>query len=301
MNAPPPASLRHAALESTKSPSRYERFAGWLITLLIAVGSAVACLLVIWLTNRVTAAHVPAAVLMDNVKGGGRPDGVLGESLKVDAPEYNDVTTESNAAVEQAQTHESAALIVDAIAFNQADLADEALLDDSDAKGRIGKQDGKGDAWARGDGPGQGDGVPREKRWKIRFDQTSLTTYARQLDFFQIELGAVDAGQVNYASGFTLAAPKRRTAMTGHAESRLFFTWEDDAMRKYDHQLLRKAGVNPSGIVAQFFPANVESMLVQKEQERAGNSGLRTVRRTVFGVRASENGFSFYVIEQAYF
>ncbi len=295
--------VRNTGLIQSKSHSRYERFAGWLITLLITVGAGVFCMVAVWLSTRITTTQVAVPVIMDDFTGGGRPDGILGESLKVDAPEYNDVMTESNVEVEQAQVQDAAALVVDAIAINQADLQDPTIPDELEGGAKIGRQDGTGNAWALGEGPGQGGGVARGLRWKIRFDQTSQSMYARQLDFFKIELAAIKSGRVNYASGFTQASPARRSALAGDQEKRLFFTWEGGTMKKYDTALLQKAGVNTAGadVVVQFFPPDVENQLALLEKQRLGTRDARTVRRTVFGIRPAGNGFQFYVIEMTTF
>lgn len=288
-----------ARLSRPRAQSAYERFASMLITLLIIIGAVVGCMFIVWLTSRIRSTQVPVPVILDNL-GGGRPDGVLGESMKIEAPEYNELTKETDIEVEQEKIQDTAALIVDAIALKQADLEDPAITEELEGSPTASRADGTGNAYALGEGPGQGGGVPREQRWKIRFDQTTQAVYAKQLDFFKIELGIMRPDRVEYARGFTQATPTKRTARTGEKEDRLFFTWEDGALQKYDRQLLTKAGINADGMILQFFSPEAENQLAFLES-KFSNRDLRTVRRTVFGVRASGNGFTFYVMEQQTF
>src|SRR6185503_4094646 len=64
----------------------------------------------------------------------------------------------------------------------------------------LGSGDGKGTGDGRGKGPGgpgTADGIPAYERWEIRMAATNLDEYAKQLDFFQVELGVAGGGNPN--------------------------------------------------------------------------------------------------------
>ena len=75
-----------------------------------------------------------------------------------------------------------------------------------------------------GGGPGDG-GVAREQRWVIVFasEQKTAEEYARQLDFFGIELGVpFGTSSIEYASKLATGSPNRHTGLA-KADKRLFF------------------------------------------------------------------------------
>ena len=87
---------------------------------------------------------------------------------------------------------------------------------------KVGSKAGSGSR-PLGSGPGEG-GIPRHQRWFIRFAQgSSLTEYAKQLDFFGIELGALFAAQKRlvYVKNFS-SKPVRRNVMTGANDCLLY-------------------------------------------------------------------------------
>jgi hypothetical protein len=283
--------------------SVYERFAGSLITLLIVIGVLVVSLIFIWLAGRLSAPTVPVPVAMEDFSGG-RPDGLPDQSMQVDAPDYNEVARETDVEVEEPLIQETVALVVDAVALRQTDLDDPAITEEVESSQRASKSEGTGDAYALGEGgPGTG-GVPRAMRWRIQFDQTTLDSYARQLDFFKIELAAVRSGRIEYASNVSQPTPTRRGMRINEDEKRLYFSWESGTLKKFDTQLLTKAGVpiTSDAVIVQFFPPQVEGQLAALEQQRAGKRDLKTIRRTYFAVRPRANGgYEFVVVGQQTF
>jgi hypothetical protein len=142
-------------------------------------------------------------------------------------------------------------------------------------------------------------GLSRESRWVFVFPagQTEAE-YARLLDHFDIEL-ATPAGSntLSYASNFQGAL----TTSTGLArqESRNYFCWSSPARKKFDVQLLTKAGikVDANSIVIEFFPKDLENKLAQREilfQDRQPSE----IRRTRFQFVASGNSFDIRVVNQ---
>ncbi len=273
--------------------SLYDRVASWLVALLIFVGVTVFCLFVIWLTNRLSPPLVAVPIQAENL--GGSPEGVLGDSLQLDGPEMEEISREAE--LEEPQIQQSLALVETVVAAHLAELDDPQLSDDPES-GKAGKSEGTGENPALGEGGGSAGGVPRYKRWVILYEAGSLEEYARQLDFFKIELAAVGQGRVEYASGFSQPQPRRRTADRNAQEDRLYMSWTEGSLKKFDLQLLRKAGIDPSGkLVLQFYPPDVEAQLAQLEVAYRGHQP-KQIRRTYFKVQRDGSGYRFVVVDQ---
>ncbi|NNJ26935.1 hypothetical protein [Alienimonas chondri] len=154
-----------------------------------------------------------------------------------------------------------------------------------------------------GFGPGDG-GVPAEQRWYIAFnDQGGLEEYAKQLEFFGIELGALDTGggTLTILSNLTAAKPKvdRKTG-GGADEQRLYMIWQGGGRKQADVKLFAKAGIDASDLpILHFYPSRTEQMLLRLEQQYA-NRPLRDVRRTYFEVKPGGDGYTFRVSKQSY-
>jgi len=136
-------------------------------------------------------------------------------------------------------------------------------------------------------------------RWEIRLlEGHTLDTYARQLDFFGIELGVLlPDGEVLYAFNLSQARPDTRVGDVGN-EKRCYLTWQAGRLREADLELLARAGVDSKGrVVLKFVPPAVERKLAELEQAEAG-SALDRVEKTCFGIRAAESGYEFFIYEQ---
>lgn len=143
--------------------------------------------------------------------------------------------------------------------------------------------------------------VPPWQRWRIVYSSVDLESYARQLDFFGIELGAVGGPAVDYLTQMSSPSPLVRSAPSAD-ERRLYLTWKHGSLQDTDKQLLLRAGIAVDGrVVAQFLPPALEKSLPKLELDYSqGRVGARRIRQTVFGVRAAGNGFEFEVQEQYY-
>jgi len=148
-----------------------------------------------------------------------------------------------------------------------------------------------------------GDPSGKLPRWEVRFDKTSLDGYARQLDFFHIELAVLlPDGKVAYASNLTKLKPDTRIVGPPHEdEKRYYLTWRRGELQKADRELLARAGIDAGdGLILKFLSPQLESHLTALEKSHAA-SKAEVVERTRFGVRAEENGYAFYVLEQTYY
>ena len=132
-----------------------------------------------------------------------------------------------------------------------------------------------------------------------------MAAYARQLDYFGIELAAAGGGRANvdYAFHLSKRTPNRRTA-SGSKEKRLYMTWRSGQLQAADRELLARAAVQTAGrVVLQFYPPRVEQVLAKLEMQHATGyhvSHVREIRKTVYGVRSEKNKYEFFVIDQRY-
>ncbi len=256
-------------------PTRYDRAASLLISTLILVGSSVAILFVLWL------ARPPEMVRVLPPFGDG------GTGRGTNSPDPGDLdepsaTELSQVAVTNPITEISKLLSRDAIA----------------AASTIEIGGPPGDKRKPGE-PTPPDDVPRWERWEIRYEASNLRSYARQLDFFEIELGAVGGKPlVDYASHFTKDSPTTRSAR-GSDEKRLYMTWRGGRLQAMDRELLEKAGIDVERRVQlQFYPQKIEDTLARVELEHTKDGRVDKLRKTIFGVRPAGDGYEFFVIEQ---
>jgi hypothetical protein len=274
--------------------SAYDRTSSLLIALLILVGLFVLGLVILYLTLQLVDRTVTVPVSLAEAS---RPyNAAMGVARDIEPP-----------GIEQApelsvpQLPATLSVIADAVASREALLAEEALQAYLDAS----RGEGMGDARQAGPG-GEGavERVPRWERWQIRyFSPESLDIYAKQLDFFGIEVGALGAdNQVHYAYNLSKPSPDVRVGSPAE-ESRIRFTWRSGALEAADRQLLQRAGVL-GGIraVLQFIPPDLEARLLALEKGHEGRD-VNEIRRTVFRVErdGDGDGFVFLIDEQEYF
>ena len=142
---------------------------------------------------------------------------------------------------------------------------------------------------------------PRHERWEIQFPPgNTIDSYARQLDFFKIELGVIGAGnEVAYLANLSAPAPAVRSEPPG-GDKRLYLIWQRGAMREAAQELATRAKIDPRGkVLAHFCPSELETQLAQLEDEYARQKGIRKIRMTIFGIKANDSGgYSCYVIDQ---
>lgn len=272
--------------------------------------AAVACLLVMvgllsfaWFASR-TEAPAPAYPVELVEWPGGVEDGSPDETLRVDSPlpELTDPTPGDVVSDEReiAQTLDSVVALAAEAAGQEFDLSPERQFGTGQRNaGKPGSASGTGRR-ALGSGPGLR-GFPREQRWYVRFgDRQSLDEYARQLDAFGIELGAIIQDKLVYVSKFTADKPQTRTVSGGGGEDRLYMTWQGGARKQADLQLFQKAGINVgSGAILQFYPKPVENQLAHIELAYR-NRPAHEIRRTYFEVVPDGKVYKFQVIRQTY-
>ncbi len=264
--------------------SRYDRVSSWLLSLLVTIGLLVLILLVTWYSF--TEEGKPSRTsefTLEKLREIEIPTG--GSQLKIPTDELRKADNKAKKNIRRDLTR------LDKAATKAKQLDDQSLADAKEIGG-----------FDTGDEIREIDGPPSDKprRWEVQFDKTSLDVYARQLDFFKIELGVLlSDGRVAYAFNLTKSKPDSRFADNpNETERRYYLAWRKGDLRKADRELLSRAGID-AGIILKFLPTEVEAQLVALAKSRAG-SKAENVKRTRFGVRPVGNGFAFFVLEQTY-
>lgn len=287
--------------------SPYEQVASSLMAMLVMAGSVVGLLFLVWLGSKVTftRAAVPVLPLIVDNEDGGFENGVLGESIELPG----EVTGELGQGGPPKETGflETVEMVTSVVSARKADLVDPSLSEETKwSTGGVGGSRGTGNAPALGLGGGSGGGVPRQMRWVIDFEEgKTLEAYARQLDFFKVEIGVIGgAAPIEYALNLAKQKPDKRSA-PAKDENRLYFSWQKGALQQADRQLLTRAGINQAGkLVVQFYPPDTENLLANVEMNYLNGKypgrSIKTVRQTRFNVRPEGKGYTFIVVNQSY-
>lgn len=143
--------------------------------------------------------------------------------------------------------------------------------------------------------------VPRFKRWKIKFAAPNSQTYARQLDFFKIELGVIGSNRksVDYASHLSKPAPTTRRAPPDD-EKRLYVIQDEGNLRKLDQVLLHNVGIEATErSVMHFFPPELENHLcaIELDYGKKQNRAIQEIVKTVFEIKPRGEGWRLQVVE----
>jgi hypothetical protein len=250
----------------------------------VVSGVAAAVLLAVCLAYRWSAARSEA------------PAGESAAAAADDLPAHEDLelaaASDKAAGLGRPSLKTTLSAITDAVAARAPLLDDPAL---------VSLMTSPGGPW--GDQRRAGAAAPEDARpgrnWEIHFVKgNTLESYARQLDFFGIELAVVmPDNKLLYASGFSQPKPQTRTAAADQ-EQRYYLTWRDTESQQADRELLARVGIRSQGrIVLKILPAAIEGKLADLEKRQAGRQA-GSVGKTAFGIRAEGNGYAFYVVEQ---
>ncbi|HEV3136712.1 MAG TPA: hypothetical protein VGZ26_02390, partial [Pirellulales bacterium] len=155
------------------------------------------------------------------------------------------------------------------------------------------------------DDPGKSAHSPRGRESKIEWEilfEDGITTdeYARQLDYFKIEVAAVSKkGKVEYISNVASPKPAKRTGQKA-ADYRLSIGWKTGTLHAADRKLLAKAGINSDGKeLWHFIPIEVQAQLETLQRSYARRDASE-IKRTRFRILPKEKGggYEFVVVEQ---
>ncbi len=178
--APPHESQHETGPTYQLDVSSYDRAASLLIALLVLVGVFVLGLVIVYFASRVFQSFIPAEIVTAEIVG--RGDAAIGFEDDIEPPGEEEAPE-----LMEPEITEMLNVLAD-VSTNLARLNDNAITGSNIAT----KGSGRGDkrrAGPRGDGIDER--VPREERWKINYTNSQgIDAYARQLDYFGIELGA---------------------------------------------------------------------------------------------------------------
>ena len=279
----------------------YDRVSSWTIALFVGIAGLCVCVVAVWLTNRLP--PPPQTVPVELVEApGGFEDGSPDETLRVDSPEP-EVHDASPAEVQSDVTEIAEALeTVVELSESATQQVQQQFDTGIQSTGKTGSAKGTGKK-GLGIGPGTG-GMPREQRWYVRFgDRAGVDEYAKQLEFFGIELGALlPDGRLVYLSKLNQPTPVTRFVASGKNEQRLYMTWQGGDRRSADVELFKRASVDVRGDTAifHFYPKPTETMLAQLELNYR-NRPVTQIRRTYFAVETAGSGYQFTVIRQIHY
>ncbi len=146
--------------------------------------------------------------------------------------------------------------------------------------------------------------VPRFKRWEIKFAAPNSQIYARQLDFFRIELGVIGTDEKNlaYASNLSKRTPTTRNAPREH-EKRLYVIQNEADLQKLNQQLLHNSGIETSArTVMHFFPPALENQFaaIELEYGKKQHRTLQEIVKTVFEIKPRGEGWRMEVVEMRF-
>ncbi len=266
--------------------SKYDRANGWLVTAILIVGSFVAIVGLVLFNpgSNLQSRAVPLDWRIAN------PD----QSSVRELHEYADVDDFDSADASQfAEMVESASSVVTQVGFNDAQLYTSPTV----GKGRTGN-------WSNLRNSGKGNFVPFYRRLRINYDAVTRETYARQLSFFQIKLGAVQ----QITNGIVLLADPGGVAKVEQsnrqAEAKsVHFGHTSPLLQRWDREILTAAKVDSTDcLIRQFYSPATVSKLVALEKQYLEDCGrqLQDVQRTYFTVVPNGTGFEFKLTGQTY-
>ena len=304
MTTSPAPSRRATTQASSLGVSRYDQVAGLLVAVLMVFGFVTFMMFLIWLSSQIFWVRSPAQVTMlEDVGGGGSGQLQTGER-EMEEPNPEELQELTEPPVDQSLEAISSIVNVEAEQLQTLESSLGAGMGKGQGTGiGKGKGTGIGDGTGPGSGPGTSDGIPAWERWEIRMRADSDAEYAKQLDFFKVELGVAGGGNpnVDYISNVSSAKPTVRLGQDPKNEKRLRFLHRSGELRQADRRLAAKAGVKTDGrVVFQFYDQQTYNLLLSLEAAKKGNRRIKEVRRTVFAVRGSAGRYEFYVVEQQY-
>ena len=270
--------------------TRYDRVSSFMIALVLGMILVVSVIIAYYLEIRKSDTIELIPIEMIDM-GGGDPDGQPDETLHVESPEdINPNASPVDEAIEEEELTETLENVVELA--DRATKQVERVTANTDASGTPGSAVGTG-ARPLGEGPGSGGGVSPWVRWVIRFNESSTTEYAKQLNHFGIELAVYNpaSNKLTYLSGKTT---------NGFKDERIYFQWAGGARERIDRQLFQQKGINTSGgKIYHFYPNKTVQLLATVERDYR-NRNAKEIRRTYYSVVKQGSGYTFLVTKQTY-
>ena len=288
------SSVRSHVREPVMKVTSFDQLSAGMIAFVFGLILLVVAIIIWWATTRPP--QTSFLVPMEMVDVGGDEDGAPDETLQIESPEDpNENPSPTEEVLEEAELTEFVEDVVEL-----ADVATQQVnAIPVSQPGTPGSAEGTG---RKRLGNGPGNAIPNEERWFIRYsDKSAVDEYAKQLDFFGIEMGAlIPSGQLILMSDMSSASPKKTVKSSGKGESRLYMTWQAGNRKAADEALFKKFNVDVAdAILFHFYPKKTEQMLLQLEFDYAKRKASE-IRRTYFVVAKRGAGYQFLVTRQTY-
>jgi hypothetical protein len=271
--------------------SAYDKLNAALIAVILLVGFLVAALFLIWLTTAFDFSSQKKAIDLGRVDEAGneKPEGEADDVLEPGVEEFPEVETPQLANALEAVTN--------AVSSVRASLEERSGM-----AAEMGRGSGFG---SREGGPGTGGGaIPEYKRWIIQYESDSLDTYAKQLDFFSIDIGVLHKTnkkiwRINQLSAQPTVSPSSQEA----EDKTLRFMHKKQKMRRWDQTLATRGGAPlDNAITCQFYPEPTRQIIRNVEGAALADAGrkVKDVRNTILKLEDGPNGFTFTVVDLLY-
>ncbi len=274
--------------------TRYDQVSSLMLALTILLGGAVLLLFLYWLSVQVFGDQPVINVQLADLGDGNDQEA---GGMELEGPIEEEIGQETD--LPDPAIENTLATIADTVG-KQAAMLDNPMLSEDATPGKGGGSRGDGRGVGDGTGDGRGTGVRRELRIS---SFKSLQTYAKQLDHFKIELGAILPGnRILYASEFSTGSPRRREGPADADKRYRFIRGGNDSSEAADRELLARAGISAADgriiAVAKFLPRDTEIHMLTVEKLHAGSDHDR-IRKVIFYFAESGSGYEFKVVPQS--
>jgi hypothetical protein len=274
--------------------SRFDIVTSFFMALILFIGTFVLMLFIIWLTTRWSFPSRPIKPIIENPAG-------RGENAEGFERDFEPPGAEEVEELMEPTLQDTLEAVTDAV----SSVAGALVTTDTQATATT---SGTGAGDSRPPGPeGEGeDIIPRFERWQLNFTARDIAQYARQLDFYQIELGAIGGSIQGVDVAKNLAgSPQTYRIVDTESEKRLYFMWTTPSpLMEFDRQLLQQASISMGNRqMLKFIPPDLENQLAQIELDYAaakGHNSVTEIAKTVFESKAEQGGYKFEVVSQRY-
>ncbi|WP_372719090.1 hypothetical protein [Novipirellula sp.] len=274
--------------------SKFDLVTSLFTALILFIGTFVLMLFIVWLTSRMSFPPQAIKPIIENPAG-------RGENAEGFERDFEPPGAEEVEELMEPTLQDTIEAVTDAVSNVAATLDTMNTNATASTTGT-----GKGDSRPPGpEGEGE-DIIPRFERWQLNFTAKALGDYAAQLDFYEIELGAIGGSIQGVDVANNLAgSPKSRRIVDTKSEKRLYFMWTSPSpLMQFDRQLLQKAGVQLANRqMMKFIPTNLENQLAHIELEYAtakGHPSVTEIAKTIFESTSDGNSYKFVVVDQRY-
>ncbi len=283
--------IAHPKLSVETAVSKYDKFNGFLTAALTIVSLIVTFLFLYWLTSVIRFRPQMQTVFMEEFPfGDEKPEGVEDDVLEPGVEEFPEV--------EVPQLAQALEAVTNALSSVRANMEHRSGDAAQMGKGRgLGSRDG-------GEGTGKGDVLPEHKRWKIEYSAKSIDSYAKQLSYFKIDLGAVNKLNNEIVK---LIDPGGRALIVNSNRAQekksVYFAHERPQLARWEEAMFKNKGVSMThSFTVQFYPEETRSRLRQIELAYLNNVNrkLSEVQNTFFKVVPEGSGFEYKVTNVIY-